>query len=87
MWRPVDGDIRRNGGAFNERNPVSFRDEQALSFLSDSEMAERIRKFEWAKTPLGPMDGWPLELRVAADIMLRADEAIGLYWGPDTAVQ
>ncbi|ADB62915.1 putative PAS/PAC sensor protein (plasmid) [Haloterrigena turkmenica DSM 5511] len=82
-WRPVDGDIRRNGGAFNERNPVSFRDEQALSFLSDSEMAERIRKFEWAKTPLGPMDGWPLELRVAADIMLGADEAIGLYWGED----
>ena len=82
-WRPVDGDLRRNGGASDHRDPVSLRDGQTPSFCSDSEMAERIREFEWAETPLGPMTEWPPELRVAIDIMLGADEALGIYWGED----
>jgi PAS domain S-box-containing protein len=82
-WRPVDGDLRRNGGASDHRDPVSLRDGQTPSFCSDSEMAEHIREFDWAETPLGPMTEWPPELRVAIDIMLGADEALGIYWGED----
>ena len=74
-WRPVDGD------AFDERVPLASRERQAPSFLADGEMAERIREFEWAETPLGPMSEWPLELRVAVDLMLGASEAIGICWG------
>lgn len=44
-------------------------------------MAERIREFEWAATPLGPMSEWPPELGVAVDLMLGASEAIGICWG------
>ncbi|MHC3437488.1 GAF domain-containing protein [Natrialbaceae archaeon A-gly3] len=80
-WRPVDGDIRRNDGAVDQRVSITLRERQELSFLSDSEMAKRIREFEWAKTPLGPITEWPLELRVAVDIMLGASEAICIYWG------
>ncbi|MFC4358411.1 GAF domain-containing protein [Halobium salinum] len=82
-WRPVDGDALRNGGARDRLHPVSLRDGQAPSSTVDSEMAERIREFEWASTPLGPIDEWPPELRVAVDIMLGSDEAIGIYWGTD----
>ncbi|MFP8956162.1 bacterio-opsin activator domain-containing protein [Natrialbaceae archaeon A-CW3] len=82
-WRPGDGDIRRNGGAFDQRVPVALRDRQAPSFPTDSEMAKRIREFEWAETPVGSMTEWPPELRVAVDIMLGASEAIGIYWGDD----
>ncbi|MFB6201818.1 MAG: GAF domain-containing protein [Halorhabdus sp.] len=82
-WRPVDGDFRRNGGASHQRAPVSLRDGEAPSVTADSEMAERIREFEWADTPLGPMTEWPTELRVAVDVMLGADEAIGIYWGDE----
>ena len=82
-WRPVDGDIRRNGDASDRQDSVSSRDGKSPSFTADSEMAARIREFEWADTPLGSMDEWPPELRVAVDIMLGADEAIGIYWGED----
>jgi signal transduction histidine kinase len=46
-------------------------------------MAERIRKFEWGKTPLGPIEDWPFELGSAVNIMLGAAEAISIYWGPN----
>ena len=44
-------------------------------------MAHRIREFEWAQTPLGPIEEWPPELGTAVDIMLGAGEAISIYWG------
>jgi len=53
-----------------------------LPFYSDSEMAERIRTFKWASTPLGPIADWPPALSTAVDIMLGAGEAISIYWGP-----
>jgi GAF domain-containing protein/DNA-binding Lrp family transcriptional regulator len=43
-WHPIDGVIQQNGGVFDPRAPVSLRDGQAPSLLSDSEMAERIRE-------------------------------------------
>jgi PAS domain S-box-containing protein len=79
-WRAIGNDIRRNGGTFDQRVPAPLREKQALS---DSEMAERIREFEWAETPLGPIDEWPAELQTAVAIMLGANEAIGIYWGDD----
>lgn len=63
-------------------SPVSLQNMPALPFYSDSEMTERIREFEWAGTPLGPIGEWPPELGNAVDIMLGAGEAISIYWGP-----
>ncbi|WP_435349269.1 GAF domain-containing protein [Haloarchaeobius sp. HRN-SO-5] len=82
-WRPVDGDDRRNGGASDRRDPVLLRDGQAPSVPADSDMAERIREFEWAETPIGPMDEWPIELQVAVEVMLGARKPVGIYWGED----
>ena len=62
--------------------PVSLRGEQAPSLYADSEMAGRIRTFDWAETPLGPVESWPPELGTAVDVMLGAGEAISIYWGP-----
>jgi signal transduction histidine kinase len=45
-------------------------------------MVRRIRNFEWADTPLGPVADWPPALARAVDIMLGAGEAISIYWGP-----
>ncbi|XVH33291.1 PAS domain S-box protein (plasmid) [Haloferacaceae archaeon DSL9] len=78
-WRPTDG----TDGTVDRLFSASLRNEQVPSFLSDGEMAERIREFEWAETPLGPITEWPLELRVAVDLMLSTSEAIGIYWGDD----
>lgn len=46
-------------------------------------MGARIRAFDWAATPLGPIAQWPASLRIAVDMMLGSDFASCLFWGPD----
>ncbi len=46
-------------------------------------MGARIREFDWAATPLGPIAQWPASLRIAVDMMLGCDFASCLFWGPD----
>jgi DNA-binding NarL/FixJ family response regulator len=45
-------------------------------------MAERVRSFDWASTPLGPIGGWPSSLREAVSICLRSRFQLAIYWGP-----
>ena len=45
------------------------------------EMGERIRAFDWAKTPLGPVEQWPQSLRSAVSILLPSKAQIVLFWG------
>ncbi|AGB37428.1 PAS domain-containing sensor histidine kinase [Natronococcus occultus] len=82
-WRPVSDDRGRAENDRSNADSQSSRVEQPPPFHSDGEMAERIRQFEWAETPLGPIADWPSQLRIAVDIMLGANEAIGIYWGDD----
>ncbi len=46
-------------------------------------MGELIRSFDWAQTPLGCPDTWPLNLRFAVRLML--DNPFGMYiaWGKE----
>jgi PAS domain S-box-containing protein len=46
-------------------------------------MGERIRKFDWSATSLGPIDVWPQSLRSALSICLNSNFPIALYWGAD----
>ena len=45
-------------------------------------MAARIRDFEWASTPLGPLDAWPGSLRTLVSMMLESELPMALGWGP-----
>jgi signal transduction histidine kinase/DNA-binding response OmpR family regulator len=45
-------------------------------------MGDRIRAFDWSKTPLGPADHWPQSLRSALSILLPSKAQIALFWGP-----
>ncbi len=45
-------------------------------------MGERIRAFDWASTPLGPIENWPSTLRTAVDLMLGAAQPTYVAWGP-----
>jgi PAS domain S-box-containing protein len=47
------------------------------------EMAELIRSFDWATTPLGPIHDWPQSLRSVLSISLRSKTAAAVFWGPD----
>jgi len=54
-----------------------------LHFLSGGgEMGERIRSFDWASTPLGPMQSWSPALRMMTGFMLANRFPLLLWWGP-----
>ena len=50
-------------------------------FVGDSEMAGRCRAFDWASSPLGPVESWPQPLCVAVRLMLNAPIATSLWCG------
>src|SRR5512142_2373180 len=51
--------------------------------FGDTEMARRIRAFDWAATPLGPLSTWPQSLRAFVGLMLASSEPAYIAWGPD----
>ncbi|MEW5918091.1 MAG: ATP-binding protein, partial [Gemmatimonadota bacterium] len=54
------------------------------SFLEGGgELGERMRNFDWASTPLGPVEHWPQSLRSAVSILLPSKAQIVLFWGPE----
>ena len=45
------------------------------------EMGERIRRYDWTSTPLGPIEAWPPGLGNAVDLMLASPLPTVLTWG------
>jgi signal transduction histidine kinase/DNA-binding NarL/FixJ family response regulator len=50
-------------------------------FPGDSEMAARMRAFDWSATDFGPPENWPENLRVAVSICLPCRFPIVIWWG------
>ena len=55
-------------------------------FAGNGEMAARMQSFDWSKTPIGPVEGWPQSLRTAVRIMLTSRYAMWMAWGPELTV-
>ena len=45
-------------------------------------MAGRIRAYDWASTPLGPLEGWPQSLTSVVDLMLCGRQPACIAFGP-----
>ena len=53
-------------------------------FLADGgEMGERIAAFDWASTPLGPIEGWPQSLRAIVAFIVHCPIPLVMLWGED----
>ncbi|WP_137179923.1 PAS domain S-box protein [Roseomonas sp. AR75] len=63
--------------------PLSTRLVAPAFLAGGGEMGERIRRHDWAATPLGPLGAWPQPLRVALGICLHSSFPTAIYWGPD----
>ncbi|WP_241668776.1 PAS domain S-box protein [Stutzerimonas nosocomialis] len=50
---------------------------------STSKMGERIRRHDWAATPLGAPANWPPSLRILLDTILDAPLPMCILWGAD----
>src|SRR5579884_894520 len=57
---------------------------QAENVLSGGgELGDRIRAFNWANTPMGPILSWPQSLKTAVQILIPSRYAMWMGWGPD----
>lgn len=45
-------------------------------------MGELIRSHDWSATPLGKPESWPLSLKTAVNLILRANQPMFIGWGP-----
>ncbi|KAG7293403.1 hypothetical protein NEMBOFW57_003453 [Staphylotrichum longicolle] len=41
------------------------------------------RSIDWASTPLGPVELWPLELRIMSSMIMGSPHPAALYWGQE----
>jgi PAS domain S-box-containing protein len=54
-----------------------------LTFIvGESELAERIRAHHWEDTELGSPESWPESLKTLVSVMLAANQAMYVVWGP-----
>lgn len=57
--------------------------EREQFFPGDSELARRMRAFDWTKTDLGQLESWPQNLRGLVSLCLTSRSPILLWWGPN----
>ena len=58
--------------------------EPQMDFLAaGGEMAERIRQFDWSRTPLGGIESWSPALRTMVQFILANGFPQLLWWGPE----
>jgi len=50
--------------------------------IGGGEMGERIRAFDWSRTPLGPIASWSPALRMMVRFLLANRFPLLLWWGP-----
>ncbi len=55
----------------------------AFTRLAGGEMAERVRAFDWSRTPLGAREAWSPSLKLAVDMLLATNFPMALRWGPE----
>src|ERR1700678_791647 len=63
--------------------PRSFREGDPSRIVGQGEMAELVRRFDWGKTPLGPVEAWSDTLLTTVNLLLASRHPMFLWWGPD----
>jgi PAS domain S-box-containing protein len=51
--------------------------------IGQGEMAELVRKFDWSRTPVGPVESWSDTLVTTVNLLLGSNHPMFLWWGPD----
>jgi PAS domain S-box-containing protein len=61
----------------------SLTTRESYLITGQSEMAARIRSYDWSQTPLGPIEDWSETLLATANLMLHSPFPTILSWGPE----
>ena len=76
-------DTDQGGGAVSR---PGGDEELGRLFPGESELARRMRAFDWSGSDLGPPGRWPANLRTAVSLCLTSRFPILIWWGPDLRV-
>ena len=60
---------------------LANRDSDRKFLAGVGEMARLIAEFDWSKTPIGPIDGWPSSIKSTLAWILRSPVPIVTLWG------
>lgn len=73
--------------AAERTRPESAKLQATLQPLREQpQMTELVRNFDWASTPLGPMESWPVNLQTTVRILLTSRFSMWMAWGPELTV-
>ncbi|MEY9886510.1 PAS domain S-box-containing protein [Catenulispora sp. MAP5-51] len=62
---------------------VPHDDGWAEVFAADPKVGADLARVDWAATPLGRPDGWPVSLQTAVSILLASRFPMWMAWGPE----
>jgi signal transduction histidine kinase len=65
------------------RNEARLSEESGEWLVGGGEMVERIRSFDWSKSPVGSSDEWSPALQTTVGLMMANRFPMLLWWGPD----
>lgn len=70
------------------RSITERAEDQAISPFADpfdgaGELGELMKRYDWARTKLGPVEGWSQALRTALRLCLGTRFCCAIYWGPE----
>src|SRR5580698_9191673 len=51
--------------------------------IGTGEMADLVRDYDWASTPLGPIENWSKELLTVVNLTLASSSPTRTMWGPE----
>jgi PAS domain S-box-containing protein len=51
--------------------------------LGELDYLEWMRQFDWASSPIGPIEDWPAELRQTCESILASPDPVNILWGSD----
>ena len=63
------------------RPTYSSQSELGRLFPGTSEMARRMRAFDWSNNLLGPPQSWPQNLKTSVRVVLTSSHPMFVWWG------
>src|SRR5665213_1165989 len=72
-----------NGSTDPRRPRFKSIDDASSSIVATGAMADRVRAYDWASTPLGPIENWSPTLTAMVNLTLSSPTPARMLWGPD----
>jgi len=64
-------------------SPLPSSDESDWLGGTGGVLGQLIRRHDWSRTPLGPIESWPQSLRTVVRVLLTSRFAMWMSWGPE----